>query len=263
MDNVSSKFSEQLLGNCCGCVPIRAGVLIYAVLLLIDSLLSLSSFVSDDIRILVGGYTYHTRVIVGLLGFVGVFICLLGILGANDNSATLLRMFYNFTVVRIVVVLCIVCIDFNLLWSCETWRPGVAGHYRVTKPEYRYSERGSHDFNEYNPLMDYVAHTGQCQETRLWYFVFGAFDLILSVYWSIFVTRWYVNVIETCPSYLISLNHAKSPEFYTGYANLALNQQDRVQQRAEEGVHRVEDRLRRGMDRVQDEMERGYHRYHG
>jgi len=223
MDNVSSKFSEQLLGNCCGCVPIRTGVLVYAVLLLIDSFLSVASFVSDDTRIMVGGYTYHTRVAVGFLGFVGVFICLLGILGGSDNSPTLLKMFYQFTLVRIVVVTCVLTIDMGVLSRCESWRPAV-----------------SMRADEYNPIMDWVAQSGMCDHVRKLYFDLGALDIMLSCYWT-YILRWYLWVIETSPSYLISLQHAKAPEFYSGYANLSLKQQDRFQQKVEEGVHRVED----------------------
>lgn len=227
MDNVSSRFSEQLLGNCCGCIPIRTGVLLYAVLLLIDSFLSLSSFVTDDTRMIVGGYTYHTRVIVGFLGFIGVCICLLGILGGSDNSPTLLKTFYQFTIVRIVVVLCVLTVDLGILWKCESWRPAVSMRQ-----------------DEYNPIMDMVAQSGLCDHTRRWYFIFGALDLVLSTYWT-WITRWYLSVIENCPSYLISLNHAKAPQFYSGYANLSLNEQDRFQQRVEEGVQRFEDQVER------------------
>lgn len=241
MDNVSSKFSEQQLGNCCNCVPIRTGVLIYAVLMLLDSLLSLGSFVSDDTRLLVGGYTYHTRVIVGFLGFLGIFISLLGILGSHDNSSVLLRYFYYFTIVRIVVVLCVVCVDFDVLWRCEKWGAGVARHYNAMDVR----------SDEYNPIMDYVAQTGVCQETRLWYFLLGALDLILSSYYT-WITRWYVSVIETCPAYLICLNHAKPPEFYSGYANLGVKEQDRVQQRVEEGIHRAEESASRMYHQYRD-----------
>lgn len=223
MDNVSSKFSEQLLGNCCGCVPIRTGVLLYAVLLLIDSCFSLTSFVSDDTRIYVGGFTYHTRVIVGFLGFIGIFLCLLGILGERDNSPVLLKMFYQFSIIRIVVVFSVLAIDLGVLLKCEKWRPAVSMRQ-----------------DEYNPIMDMVAQSGLCDHTRRWYLILGALDLILSSYWS-WVTRWYLSVIENCPSYLISLNHAKAPEFYSGYANLSLNEQDRFQQRVEEGVQKMED----------------------
>jgi len=232
MDNVSSKFSEQMLGNCCCCVPIRTGVLIYSVLLLIDSFLSLTSFVSDDTRVLIGGYTYQTRVIAGLLGFVGVFVCLLGILGGSDNSPTLLRMFYQFSVVRIVVVLCILTIDLGVLWRCEKWKPAVSVRT-----------------DDYNPAMDMVAQSGTCDHVRRWYFLLGALDLILSSYWT-WVTRWYLNVIENCPSYLISLNHAKAPEFYSGYANLNLKEQDRLQQRVETGIHRFEDQFQQQASRL-------------
>lgn len=239
MDNVSSRFSEQLLGNCCGCIPIRTGVLVYAVLLLVDSVLSLSSFVSDDMRMIIGGYTYHTRVMVGLVGFFGVFLCLVGILGSSDNSPTLLKMFYQFSVIRIVVVLCVLTIDLGVLWRCETWKPAV-----------------SMRTDDYNPIMDMVAQSGFCESTRRWYFIFGALDLILSIYWT-WVTRWYVGVIENCPSYLISLNHAKAPEFYSGYANLSLNEQDRLQQRVEAGVHRFEDQVKQQGARFYHSVEAG------
>jgi hypothetical protein len=237
MDNVSSKFSEQLIGHCCGCVPIRTGTLIYAVLLLIDSFLSLTSFVSDDTRIMVGGYTYHTRVIVGFLGFIGIFLCLLGILGERDNSPILIRMFYQFSIVRIVVVLCVLAIDVGVLWRCESWRPAVSMRQ-----------------DEYNPVMDMVAQSGLCDHTRRWYIFLGLLDLVLSSYWSS-VTRWYLGVIENCPSYLISLNHVKAPEFYSGYANLSLNEQYKFQK----GVHHFEKKAGKAFHHAEDEAAKTYH----
>ena len=67
MGAMSELHDEKPFGGCCcGLVPLRRGVLLFAVFVSALAFLMVLGVLTDDYRVLVGGYVWFTRHVVGL-----------------------------------------------------------------------------------------------------------------------------------------------------------------------------------------------------
>jgi len=176
--------SEKSLGNCCGCIPIRNGVLIIALISFLNAAVETLGLYSDDVRLETGGFTAFTRNTIGVVGVVGLFASLGGIMGCYDSSAPGVRSFWYFTVARIFVIIFVFAVDHMALSRCEQYR------WKLYEPE------------DFNPTLSAIARARGCDEVRREYTKSTFSDLIISSYFSYVV--WKLSeILLLGPTYLI------------------------------------------------------------
>lgn len=200
-----SKSHEHYVGHSCGCVPVRYTVTLYAVLMLILSLAASLSLVTEDTRALVGGYSLSLRYLVSIVGAIGAFFSVAAIIGIHDNSATWVRPFLYFVLARMVVVVIFFIIDWRELQGCESF--SLSG-----------GKFTSIDGSRYNPAIETVALGDRCGSARSHYITWTAVDLVVCLY-GLYTTFWWCHMVDTAPSYQISLDETRPLRIYTGYAN--------------------------------------------
>jgi len=195
-----SKHHETPLGHCLGCVPVRTGVLAFASFLLFLSLCATLGLVTEDTRVLVGGYTYWTNTTVDILGVVGLVLSFMGIVGVHDNHTRWVRWFTNFALLRLVLLIPITWADFDALLGCE---------------KFGISSLGGH----YNAAMETVVLQNRCQTTRAAYLAIAVFDILISLYgvWNAYYWCW---AVESGPMYHIAIDDTKPLRIYTGYSSI-------------------------------------------
>lgn len=193
-----SKHAETPLGNCLGCVPVRTGVLAFASFLFFLSLCAVVGLVTEDTRVLVGGYTYWTNITVDILGVLGVVMCLMGIIGVNDNHTRWVRWFANFAALRVVLRCFVLYFDYDTLLGCE---------------KFGISSLSAH----YNAAMETVVLQGRCPTTRPLYLVISIVDILVSLHglWNTYYWCW---ILEHAPMYHIAIDDTKPLRIYTGYS---------------------------------------------
>jgi len=195
-----SKHQETPLGHCLGCVPVRTGVLAFACFLLFLSLCAVAGIVTEDTRILVGGYNYWTNIAVDILGCLGVIICLMGIVGVNDNHTRWVRWFTNFALLRVIARVFILWGDIETLNGCETFGiSSLSGHY--------------------NSAMQTVVLQGSCLTTRPAYWAISVADILISLH-GVWNAYYWCNLVDHCPMYHIAIDDTKPLRIYTGYSTV-------------------------------------------
>jgi len=198
--SIMSKHQETPLGHCLGCVPVRTGVLAFSCLLLFLSFCAVAGLVTEDTRMLVGGYTYWSNIWVDILGCLGVVFSLMCLVGVTDNHSRWVRLFAHFASFRIVAYLFIVWSDFRVLETCEKF-----GLSSMT--------------DHYNPAMEMVVLQGRCPSTRTYYTMISILDIAISLY-GVWNTYYWCHIVDTSPMYHISLDDSKPLRIYTGYSTV-------------------------------------------
>lgn len=195
-----SKHQETPLGHCLGCVPVRTGVLAFACFLLLLSVCAVLGIVTEDTRVLVGGYTYWSNITVDVLGCLGIVICSMGIIGVNDNHTRWVRWFANFALLRVIARLFVLWADWNTLNTCE---------------KFGISSLSAH----YNAAMETVVLQGRCPTTRPLYLVISVVDILVSLH-GLYNAYFWCYIVEHGPMYHISIDDTKPLRIYTGYSTV-------------------------------------------
>lgn len=164
------------------------------------------SSLTEDTRILVGGYTYATHFAVAMLGGLGLVFALGALLGMDDNTSSSIRAFANFGLFRLVAVAVILIADWQELKICE----------RFTLHG---SEFSSVTGNYYNAAIETVALGNRCQHTRSWHLALSFADIIVSLYGVSLCRRW-VYMLTSAPVYHISPDETRPLRLFQGYANV-------------------------------------------
>lgn len=187
-------YSEHNLGGAFACLPLRTGCYIIGVLYLSHSLLALFGFFSEDTRLTVGGFTWSGRMVIGAVGFVGIFCAFLGLVGLNDNNPIWVRNFCYYMIVRTICIIGVFVADTYALQGCEDMI------------------KNGQFFDNY--VVQSISVAGKCKNTKKAYTICFVIDLLLSIY-GIFVLRRFCNITETCPTYLIHLDETRPLRTYT------------------------------------------------
>jgi len=195
-----SKHTETPLGHCLGCVPVRTGVLAFACFLLFLSVCAAVGIVTEDTRVLVGGYTYWSNYAVDIFGCLGVVLCAMGITGVNDNHTRWVRWFANFALLRLFVRVWVLWVDYSELQTCE---------------KFGISSLSSH----YNAAMETVVLQSRCATTRPTYLAISILDILVSLH-GLWNAYYWCFVLDTGPMYHIAIDDTKPLRIYTGYSNL-------------------------------------------
>jgi len=195
-----SKHTETPLGHCLGCVPVRTGVLAFACFILFLSLCAVAGIVTEDTRVLVGGYTYWSNNTVDILGCVGVIVSLMGIIGVNDNHSRWVRWFTNFALLRVIARVFILWADWNELQGCE---------------KFGISSLSAH----YNAAMETVVLQGRCMTIRPAYLAISVADILISLH-GVWNAYYWCFMVDHSPMYHISIDDTKPLRIYTGYSTV-------------------------------------------
>lgn len=197
------RHPEVLHGTCLGCIPLKVGVVLYGIYVLLLSVLATASVATEDWRVFVGGYTFGTRGLVTLLGVVGLVFSSGALIGVYDNNTDWVRSFARFAFLRVFVVAAIVYFDMATLKTCDAYT--IDG-----------SKFGSVNGN-YNIALETVALSGKCKDTQKWYLILGIFDVCLSLVGAYNTSRW-SYIVDNHPTYQIAID--ESYKVYQGYGNL-------------------------------------------
>lgn len=194
------KHHEKPMGQCCGCIPLRACVIAYTSLILFFSICAVLTFITEDPRILVGGYSYWANIAVEVFGVFGVVLSLLALVGLQEQSSRWVRLFANYALVRIIARLCIFLSDVFTLRDCEHMGlSSMHGHY--------------------NAAMNMVVLGGRCSSARFFNYFISSLDILISLY-GVWTTYWWCYIVEEGPVYHITLDDTKAHSIHTGYSNV-------------------------------------------
>lgn len=186
-------YSEQNLGNCCGCLPLRIGCYLICLVYFIDSLYALFGFVSEDTRLTAGGFNTTGRMISATFGLIGAFCTFLGFIGLHDNSPVWVRTLCYYLIAHTVLITCLYLYDMHVLSDCE---------------EAKKMAFFTHRAEGYNPAIEAISMAGKCKSTRSTYTMYAILDLLFSIYAVIMVRRFCV-ITESSPTYLIHLEETR------------------------------------------------------
>eukprot|EP00928_Gymnodinium_smaydae_P061140 TRINITY_DN45297_c0_g1_i1.p1 TRINITY_DN45297_c0_g1~~TRINITY_DN45297_c0_g1_i1.p1 ORF type:complete len:197 (-),score=18.94 TRINITY_DN45297_c0_g1_i1:86-676(-) len=180
---------ERNLGYCCNCLPLKFGVVLCAALIGMTSLIALISSVTEDARILVGGYNRMTNFVVTFMGAFGVVLSLGCLIGVNENNASWIRPFAYFAILRALVVATSLLVDLSMFADCEEYEIGGSRFAADT----------------YNVPLLTVAASGTCKSTRSKYLYLSLVSIAVSLTGAYNASRW-ADVIDYCTGYTISLD---------------------------------------------------------
>jgi len=199
-----SKPHEYYMGQACGCMPLRPAVGTLAGLALGLSLCAVASIITEDVRVLVGGYSLSARSSASALGAIGVIFSIGALIGVGDNTSRWVRPFAVFLLLRIIVVLVIFATDWEVLSGCE--------RFTLNGKEF------SSMIGRYNPAIETVALSNTCHQARSKYLIRTALEVIFGLYGAIISFRW-CHLVDAVPTYQISLDENRPLRMYTGYRN--------------------------------------------
>jgi hypothetical protein len=132
---------------------------------------------------------------------VGIFACIAGTVGINDNNTKWVRIFAWFVIIRTFFRVLIFWWDFNELRDCEKFALS-----SVTQ-------------GQYNVAMEVVVLKNSCGDHRVFYPIISALDVGLSLY-GVSNALFWAWAQEHGPMYAISLDESKALRIYTGYSSV-------------------------------------------
>lgn len=192
-----------MMGLCCGCLPMRLGVLLYAGFVLGMSFSAVATIVTEDTRVLVGGYSASTGFVVRAGGIFGMVFSLGALLGVTDNASSWVRIFAHFALLaRFPLVLTVAACDMVTLQGCE--HLSFSGGPAQLNGGYR------------NVALETVALSRSCEEIRVLNLVARLLDGVISAY-GVYMTYHWCNLIDHSPRYQISLDETRPLRIYTGF----------------------------------------------
>lgn len=175
-------------------------MLAFSCFLLFLSLCAVAGLVTEDTRILVGGYAPWSNWFTNVFGCLGVVFSLMSLVGVSDNHQQWVKYFAYFALIRVFVRIFVFWSDYEMLSGCEKF-----GLSSVT--------------SRYNPAMEMVVLHGRCDQTRLYYDIISTVDILISLY-GVWNTFFWCSIMESGPRYHISLDDSKPLRIYTGYSTI-------------------------------------------
>lgn len=183
-----TNYSEQMFGTAFWCFPLRVGCYLLCVLCSLDCLYALYGLVSEDTRLLVGGFSEPGRVVGGALGFVGLFCAFYGVLGLHENSPLWVRNFWYYMIAHAVCIFGLYISDIYLLKDCEDTKKML-------------SDPSSH-------AVQAISMAHECGSAQTRYTLYFLIDLLLSTYGIALLGR-FIGITESSPTYLIHLDETR------------------------------------------------------
>mmetsp|Transcript_82022 Transcript_82022/g.230101 ORF Transcript_82022/g.230101 Transcript_82022/m.230101 type:complete len:272 (+) Transcript_82022:70-885(+) len=199
------KHHEFVSGTLCSCMPLRTGVYWHVALVLATSTLCLSTLITEDLRVLAGGYAGWTGTAVLLLGLAGAFYGFCAFVGLRDNESAWVHSFAAFSAVRVAAIAAIFVGDLLAFRDC--------GHLAANGALYVVVNAMS---GHHHGALEHVAMMDLCDHTRLIYIVATVTNLVLSTYLVCETFRW-CHIIEHGPVYHIALGETEPLKIHTGY----------------------------------------------
>eukprot|EP00747_Dinoflagellata_sp_TGD_P183334 gnl/TRDRNA2_/TRDRNA2_38139_c0_seq2.p1 gnl/TRDRNA2_/TRDRNA2_38139_c0~~gnl/TRDRNA2_/TRDRNA2_38139_c0_seq2.p1 ORF type:complete len:163 (+),score=22.54 gnl/TRDRNA2_/TRDRNA2_38139_c0_seq2:113-601(+) len=140
---------EKLQVNVCCCIPLQLGLRLFAIFVLVHSILGIVGLVTEDYRIAVGGFSYKLSIAVSVVGVIGVLCSLACLMGIHDNQSFWVRIFGHFSAIRIVALAIFLWLDVYQFEDCGKF---VGQHARYSSINSDY----------YNQAMHTIALTNKC-----------------------------------------------------------------------------------------------------
>lgn len=105
-------------GSCLCCLPLKIGVGLTSILLVLLGCVSLLAFISSDLVFQDAGYNSSFSYVPPIIGCLGLVFGVLGIFGTVDERAGWLYLMYYYIVVFILLTIMCFIADIWVLWDC-------------------------------------------------------------------------------------------------------------------------------------------------
>lgn len=153
-----STHQEESFGSVFGCIHLRRAVLIFTCLEFLWSLIAVFGMITDDCRIIVQGYTVHSKLFASVMGMICVILCYLyGVLGVYDASPDRLRTFLYGMMIKIFFMSGLFGHDIVILRTCK-------------------------DIGIQNPILQRINAENDCQKHYDGYIVAFSFHMVFLLF---------------------------------------------------------------------------------
>lgn len=156
------------LGNCAICFPIRSGMMLICIWRFVLGGLCAMCLFQGDIRLSPGGYNPHTRLVMYVMGALGVIFGFIGWTGVIDLKISWVNTFHYYQCVSALTQFVVFVCDLTTLNECKHWL----------------SDLKSQGAETYNPALTSISTKGLCDIARLSYIVGFSIDFGFALYCS-------------------------------------------------------------------------------
>mmetsp|Transcript_66837 Transcript_66837/g.159967 ORF Transcript_66837/g.159967 Transcript_66837/m.159967 type:complete len:219 (+) Transcript_66837:88-744(+) len=190
---------EEPVGVCMCCVPIRLGIFLFTLYVMVTSLAAIAGAVSPDVGFACGGFTPWSFTAMLFFGVLGIIASIVGLIGLGDNSVAWVRSFGYLSLVRFVALMVLAWVDQNQLDSCKT----------LSDSHIAFSEK-------YSDALLRVSMSGMCTEVFTVHLILVLLDVVIYIAGIKATFKW-CYAVGTCPAYHIVVGQAQPVRLYTGY----------------------------------------------
>mmetsp|Transcript_68694 Transcript_68694/g.128161 ORF Transcript_68694/g.128161 Transcript_68694/m.128161 type:complete len:227 (-) Transcript_68694:17-697(-) len=191
--------TEDPVGVCMCCIPLRLGIFIFAMYILLTSLCAIAGALSPDVGYTAGGFTPGSFAAMVFFGCVGSIGGIIGLNGLGDNSVPLVRLFGYTAIVRFIAVLIIAWVDSYQLDTCR--------HLSGTRVALT---------DAYSDALLRVSLSGTCTAVFTAHLLLLWVDVVVYAFGIMATFKW-CHAVGTCPAYHIVVGEAQPVKLYTGY----------------------------------------------
>lgn len=193
--------------TCCLCIPIRLGVLLVSICVVLATAYYLYNPTTHPCRHWLGGYTSLTQLIVGLTQGSGLFFGLVGAVGAYRNKKDFVTAFLMWQLAVLASQIFVFYKDVVALMPCETWVNDIADMTQGGK---------------WNQIMFDIAMSAKCPSERQDYFVLSTLFKLLFLY-VVYFTSSYLDSLNSVPKHLLSIHKDPAPGVFYADSRAAPN----------------------------------------
>mmetsp|Transcript_48305 Transcript_48305/g.151865 ORF Transcript_48305/g.151865 Transcript_48305/m.151865 type:complete len:233 (+) Transcript_48305:127-825(+) len=185
----SEPSSEMYLNTICVCIPLRLGILLFATLSFVASIIYCCNHTLYEYLFhhFTGGYAFSSRLAVGFIEVTGVVFSLLGMLGTWYQRRDYVISYNMWQFVRLADFAFMYFIDIPLLMHCEDWVDDVKDMAQV---------------HGWNQVMFDIAMAGNCDDERVKFFVLSILTLLVFMYMTWAALR-YQDFMGQQPKHLL------------------------------------------------------------
>jgi len=197
---------ETALGSglvvCC-CFPIRSGVMIAAgitwlVLVIVTIDRARGNHFDGFFRHVAGGYARYGHLANGIIDAIGILFSLAGFMGCYFIQKSMVKAYFRWQVVRVIVWFAVGVNSLLLLMDCESWVNSVD------------EMKGRYEWNE---AMFQTALSGNCAAERKSFYITTLIALVLFIYIT-YMTQRFLEMIDLYPKYLLQLDKDLGPNAF-------------------------------------------------